>query len=538
DNQKIPVVNKVRIGPHPKYTRIIVNLSRPTSYKVDADFLRKKVTLTLNNVRLNSGVYTRSIKDRNLEKIGIHPQQQTLKIVLHLRQSNTRFFHYLDRAKSQIVIDLNGEKKPILQTQFVERRPSPKPQGLEPKSEVLLPRKEKFPKTGRNSKSFKRVRVTGMNSRKIRQINRQNIENKLKNGWDEYQSALKEFQGKNYPQAIESFEKYIQSYPDSKYLSHIYFLLAEAHFQIAFREPHPNYENALAAYKNAYRRFPKSRFAEHTQDKIAFIYSEMGYILEAKTIYEESLKTQPQSLYTLARKNNVALMMLKEGKFEEAYAAFKRLLEKNPKNIMARPAIFEIANNFYQQKNFKRSLEVYKDGAARWPSQLNEEPEINFNMGDIYFRQKQYSLARNHFFDLINLAPGHSKAHQAMNRIGDSYLLEERHKDALAVFDESARRNPGSSESLYGKIRLADIGVINSKLKVKDIIYNTEPYYQPFKAYDEVLNEAKDVEILAEVTLSRGIAFLKEQIYLRAFEEFKKLLPLGPDSRFYDKSRR
>jgi len=85
---------------------------------------------------------------------------------------------------------------------------------------------------------------------------------------------------------------------------------------------------------------------------------------------------------------------------------------------------------------------------------------------------------------------------------------------------------------------MADIGVIDSRLRVKDIIYNTEPYYQPFKTYDEILNDAKDVEILAEVTLSLGIAFLKEQNYLKAVEEFKKLLPLGPQSPFYNKSKK
>ena len=122
--------------------------------------------------------------------------------------------------------------------------------------------------------------------------------------------------------------------------------------------------------------------------------------------------------------------------------------------------------------------------------------------------------------------------------IGDSYLLEARHRNALTVFDESAKRDSGSSASQYGKIRMADIGVIDPKLKVKDIIYNTDPYYQPFQAYEEILNDAKDVEILAEVTLSRGIAFLQEQNYLKAVEEFKKLLPLGPDSRFYNKSKK
>ncbi len=532
-DQIAPLIHKVRIGPHPQYTRIIIDLSSSAPYQVKADFLKKKITLVLNDVRLNPRVQSRSFKDRNLEKIDIKYLQRTLTIVLHLRKTNTRFFHFLDTAKSQIILDLKGEKKPILQTRIGKQEP-----GLAPKQEEFRPRKNKISRPQKRFKPKKRVRIAGMTPGKVRAINRQDIESKLKNGWDEYQSALKLYQEKNYPEAIASFKKYINAFSDSKYLAHIYFLLAEAHYQMAFREPHPVYEKALAAYKEASRRFPKSKFVDHATDKIALIYSELGYILEAKTKYEESLKANPESPYTFARKNNLALMMLREGKYEQAYAAFQKLLIKSPKNIAARPAIFEIAHHYYEQKDFKRSIEVYKDGAARWPSELNEQQEINFNMGNIYFRQKKYSQARTHLFDMVNLDPDHPNAHTALNIIGDSYLLEARHRDALAVFDESAKWDAGSSASQYGMIRVADIGVIDSKLKVKDIIYNTGPYYQPFQTYEKIINSAEDVEILAEVTMSRGLAFLKEQNYLKAIEELKKLLPLGPKSPFYNKSKK
>ncbi len=531
--QNTPLIQNVRIGPHPRYTRIIVNLSAPAPYKVKADFLKKKITLTLNDVRLDPKVRTRSFKDQNLEKIDISYLRKTLKIVLHIRKTNTRFFHFLDTAKSQIILDINGENKPILQTQIGKPKP-----GTAPKQEEFRPRKNKFLRPQKKFKPNKHVRVAGMTPGKIRALNRQDTESKLKNGWDEYQTSLKLFQEKDFPKVIESFKSFISAFPDSKYLAHIYSLLAEAEYRIAFREPHPVYEKALAAYKEAARRFPKSRFTDHANDKIALIYSEMGYILEAKTKYEEGLRTNPKSPYTFARKNNLALMMLRDGKYEEAYTAFKRLLIKSPKNIAARPAIFEIAHHYYEQKDFDRSLVVYKDGAARWPSELNEQQEINFNMGNIYFLNKKYSQARNHLYDLINLEPDHPKAHTALNMIGDTYLLEARHRDALAIFDESAKRDSGSSAAQYGKIRMADIGVIDSKLKVKDITYNTQPYYQPFQTYAEILSNANDVEILAEVTLSMGIAFLKEQNYLKAIEEFKKLLPLGPDSPFYNKSKK
>jgi tetratricopeptide (TPR) repeat protein len=156
------------------------------------------------------------------------------------------------------------------------------------------------------------------------------------------------------------------------------------------------------------------------------------------------------------------------------------------------------------------------------------------------------------------LDPVSQNAHKALNRIGDSFVIEENYQNALAVFDESGKRKDPklneqgkpvldeegkeireeTAETQYGKVRMADIGVRSPRLKVRDIIFDVDPYYKPFKTYDKIFSEARSVEILAEVTLSRGIAYLLEQNYLKAIEELKKLLPMGPESKFFQEADR
>ncbi len=526
----LPRVEKVRIGPHPEYTRIIIQLTEPANYKVEANFIRKRITLILNQVRVGPEVRSRAFKDRNLEKIQVRTGKDTLDIVFHLKTTNTRFFHFLDAEQSRIVVDLKAEKKPVIQTEIGNSGSGRQVSQPEPTARRIAPEAPARP--GRKPS------IAGMTTSRLRELNRQNVEDRLVSGRDEYEAALKVFQDRNYPEALKLFEAFMDRFPDSKYLDHIVFLNAEAKFQVAFREPNPIYEEALTAYKKAIRQFPKSPFASHATDKIAFIYAEMGFILEAKTIYENVLKEQPNSPYTPSRKFNLAQMMLKEGRYEEAHAAFKRLLIKSPKNIEARSAIFQIAEHYYETGNHRRALEIYEDGEKRWPTELNNNPRIHFNMGDIYYREKRYAPAREHFFSLINLDPDGPQSHRALNLIGDSYLIERQYLNAIAVFDESAKRNPGSAAAQYGKIRMADIGILDPRLKVQEIIYDSSPYYQPFETYDAVFKQAKDVNILAEATLSRGIAHLKEQSYLKALAEFKKLLPMGPDTEFHARAQK
>ena len=47
------IVEGLRVGPHPEYTRILIKLNNNVSYQIKADFLKKKVTFILQNVRLD-----------------------------------------------------------------------------------------------------------------------------------------------------------------------------------------------------------------------------------------------------------------------------------------------------------------------------------------------------------------------------------------------------------------------------------------------------------------------------------------------------
>ena len=154
-------------------------------------------------------------------------------------------------------------------------------------------------------------------------------------------------------------------------------------------------------------------------------------------------------------------------------------------------------------------------------------------MAEIYFQQQNYPKAKKAYFETINLDPTSEKAHSALNRIGDIYLLQGNEMNALAVYDQSAKLDPESRESQYGKIRVADIGVRNPRLPVNSAVLDVNAYFEPLKTYNEIFGSAKDLDILAEVTLSKGIALLQEQNYLKAIQEFKKLLPLGEESKFY-----
>ena len=541
-----PQVSSIRIGPHPVYTRILVNLTESVSYQVKADFVNKRITLILPYTARGPRLRSRSFNDKNLERYLVTPLREVLEVTFVLKNKNTRFFHSVNPQKPQIILDIKGENRPILRTRIgkVQRRPGAQPSFEPGPDQAPLPKK---------------ARLVGYSPKGIRQIVSNSAEEKEKNGWEDYLKALKEFQdGKKYPSASKMFREFHKKYPESKYLDHALYLKAEAEYRNTFKELNPNFDRALASYKFAIRQFPKSKFYDHALLKVASIFDEIGYNLEARSLYNQGLKSKPKSLYNESRKNSLAAMLMKEGRLEKAFSAFQLILRKSPNNIEAKAGIFEIADKFFEKKDYPRALKIFEAGASRWPGELNEKPEINFSMAEIYFSNKQYEKARKHFFKLLNLDPASKNAHKALNRIGDSYMVEGKYQHALSVFDESGKRKrvklddegkpifdeqknkiwEDSAETQYGKIRMADIGVRSPRLKTQDMVFDVGSYYKPFKTFDKIFVEARNVEILAEVTLSRGIAYLLEQNYLKAINQFKRLLPLGPESQFFQEADR
>ena len=545
DSIRRPQVSNIKIGPHPIYTRILVNMTESSSYQVKADFANKRIVLILPEMIKGSRLRSRSFNDKNLEGYSVRSIGDDLQVTFLLKNPNTRFFHSVNPQKPQIILDLKGEKRSILRTRI--GKPERK-LGIETSIESG-PEEAPLPK---------KARLIGHSPKEIREIVAKSQEEKEKNGFEDYKKALTEFQKAKYPSAAKMMGEFQSNYPESKYLDHIYYLKAEAEFRITFKELNPIFDKALASYKLAIREFPKSKFYDHALLKVATIFDEIGYSLEARTLYNQGLKANPKSLYNDVRKNSLAAMLMKEGRLDEAFDAFQKILRKSPKNIEARAGIFEIANKFYQENDYLRALKIFEAGAKRWPGELNEKPEINFAMAEIYFSQKKYKKARKHFFNLLNLDPASKNAHKALNRIGDSFIVEGQYQNALAVFDESGKRKDKkldekgkpvldeegneifeeTENTQYGRIRMADIGVRKPRLKIRDIVFDVGPYYKPFKTYDKVFAEAQSVDILAEVTLSRGVAFLLEQNYHKAIEEFKKLLPLGPESKFFQEADR
>jgi len=508
-SSRTTLIKSVKFGGHPTFTRILVDLDKIAPYRINPDIKNNSVTLTMVNTIIATEVQSKKYIDKSLEKIDVLKEGNTVRIKFGFKDRNIRIFHFADKSNSQIILDFKTRSDPI--------------QIAQNESNVISHKEAKklpIPDLGKPTTQTKKILYSQNDFRNS-------------NGWENYQKALKIYQKKDYQSAITAFNQFKSSFPKSKYLAKTAFLIAEAEYKIASSKSHLDFEKALNAYKYAMRQYPDSKFRDHSLYKTAKIYEKIGHTLEAKNLYLDGIKSRRKSHYTASREIGLAKMLLKDGKLSESYTAFMQIIKKTPDNKEAKSSVLNIGQKYFEQENFNKALDIFEKGAVAWPDSLNENPQVSFQMAEIYLSKQQYEKARKHYFNLINLTPDAKNAHTALNKIGDSYINQKNYKAALSVFHNSYKMNPNSNESRYGQIRMADLGILDPTLPVRDIVFDVKPYVQPFSTFTEIKEEAQTQITLAEATLSQGLAYLKRQNYLSAIEQFRKLLTFEKNSRFY-----
>ncbi|MCF8721518.1 tetratricopeptide repeat protein [Nitrospina gracilis] len=502
-------IQDIQLGPHPDKTRVVILLNRPVDYRVIPDLANKRIGIFLRGAVLHPRVKPQAYKDVNLTQIEARELEGIVKITLHFHQVNTQFIHFKENNPPRIVFDL-AKKSPLTITQ------SKKTLVPEPKQETQKP-----------------PRVKGMTPDQIEKTVRTEGEDKLRYGWDDYTRGLTLFQQQNYKEASAALREYVRNFGGSPYAANAAYLTAEAEWKIAVQKPEPNFEDVIDAYHFAIRKYPDSKFFDHALYKLATIYDDLDFILEAKTHYEQGIERNPRSRYNDARKLGLARMMFKEGRLDEAYRAFRVILKDQATEPKARASVYQIAQAYYDRKQYDKALDVFEDAIARWPKELNTTPDLNFTIGELYFSRQQYVEARKYYFQLVNLQPDTLKAHEALNRIGDSYLLEKNGMAAYSVFERSQKIDPDGPRALYAKIRMADIGIRYPGLDVPDLVMDNPAYFKPYETYDAIFAGTEARNVRSEVLLSRGSALFQEQRFLQAIQEFKRLLDRDKSSRHY-----
>ena len=285
--EAITQVEDYRLGSHSQSTRIIIQLSQYTPYRVLTNYEDQKVVLWIRNASLKPKVQSIAFKDKHLSQIQVQEIKQNVKFTLRLKNKDTRLIHFVNHQPERIVIEL----KPKGAT---SKQASLKDETVTSSSQKKITKQVAHKNKRRTAKSSSSA--SRLTENKIERFRQGDSELKLKSGRKVYEKALKLFQNKNYPAALNALLQFQQKYRESPLLANAAYIIAEAQYNLAKQNNYPNYEEALAAYQYAMRTYPDSPFYDHSLFKVASIYEDMDYAGSPHHVFQRNTGGQIQPL--------------------------------------------------------------------------------------------------------------------------------------------------------------------------------------------------------------------------------------------------
>jgi len=128
----------------------------------------------------------------------------------------------------------------------------------------------------------------------------------------------------------------------------------------------------------------------------------------------------------------LSFSLAKEGRLSEAMAELETLLEENPSSFSAHMAI---GNLFYRQKAYDEALDHFQKAISLEP----KKPQAILKAGITYLRQNEADKAMAQFQNALKISP---KTHQDFVGLGQAYVLKEKFTEAVEQCRKALMLNP------------------------------------------------------------------------------------------------
>ena len=117
-----------------------------------------------------------------------------------------------------------------------------------------------------------------------------------------YQKGYKETTSKDYPKAIDTFQRFLVAYPGHKYAGNAQYWLGEIYYARG------DWEMAILEFDKAVKKYPESEKTPASLLKQGFAFEKIGAKKEARVLLNDVIKKFPASAEAgLAKKRLAAL---------------------------------------------------------------------------------------------------------------------------------------------------------------------------------------------------------------------------------------
>jgi TolA-binding protein len=276
------------------------------------------------------------------------------------------------------------------------------------------------------------------------------------------------------------------------------------------------FSNAINFFEDFINRYPNDKNIDEIKLRLADSYFGAKRFDKAASLYKEIMNENKNLNNDLAY-YQFAQALFKAGKSEDAKNAFQDLQIKFPKSKYIDESQYVIGWIAFQQNKFDEAINSYKQLIAKYPnSELR--PIAEYSIGDSYFNKASYDSAIYYYSKVIDNYPNSQFIFDAVNGIQYSYVAKDQPQNAISFIDDFISSHPSSkfSDQIY--------------FKKGDLFYSLEKFNDAVVAYKDFISKYPKSSLVPNAYYWIGKSYSNLKKFTEAIPNFSSARSISPKS--------
>ncbi len=275
------------------------------------------------------------------------------------------------------------------------------------------------------------------------------------------------FERKRFAVFIKAYDYFVNKYPDSEYLEIVKNLCAHVYLA-RWRESQKlqDFQRTKQLLYELVHRDKESPLREYNYLLMAFMEMERGDALATVQTFQAFLKDYPNSTQVPQIRKGLAEALVKLAKFDEATSEYEILAKDFSKTAEAQESVYRMGDVAFSKGDYSAAIRLYENAIRKFPQYEKSYPNLNFNMAEARFWQKDFKKSLDNYVRFVNLFPAHEHGGYALTRIGELLgILGADPRRMMGALLESHFRFGGSPGAKVARIRMLSQQMRNMKPK-------------------------------------------------------------------------
>ncbi|MBN1625858.1 MAG: tetratricopeptide repeat protein, partial [Deltaproteobacteria bacterium] len=261
---------------------------------------------------------------------------------------------------------------------------------------------------------------------------------------------------KDYKAGLLLIDQFLNELPDSSLVEDMMFLRGDLYYCLWQNGDNEAPGEVITSYEKAIDSFPDSVLVPSGYIKMAQAQSSkgeeylalgyLGLVITRKDVNE----LMPLAYLTRGK----IFMRLKQ--YEKALADFKVIEEQYADSEYFTEAHFWTANYYHAVGRYEDAEKILEEVLDLYPAIFVEYPEYLFLRAKNYLYLEDYDGAREYLFKALNIGRQQEGADMLLTRIGDTYHNQENEKEAEKFYRMVVDYYPETEGASISRLRMAD----------------------------------------------------------------------------------